>query len=251
MLLSSFGCPRRLLVGVLALLALLSAPGCSTQKRLARAAGMKSATLKLADLGPSYQEFKDTEHDYFSAKPAVVRLTGRKPIKVKFYTFKVKPFDAVTKEVNALYGQYRFLDAVSMELAEGISYLMSKELFDISAQELTAAVRRNDKERVTQIRKLKRLYEASRLLVTSATPMADSVKGLQEATLKLDKVVESVKADPTKTVMAPQMLEESKRSAGRLMEVVKGLPKIAARVSKVKDLGKLGTQYERLKGLVK
>jgi hypothetical protein len=240
---------RRALLSLLPLL-LLPLAACAGQKELAREAGMRSTAIGVADLGPDYKQFKETEHDIFSAKPAVTRLTQRKPVSVKYHTFKVKAFDEVTQEVNVLYGQYRFLDALSARLADEIEELKGKGLFDVPTPELRAAVQRKDKERISQIQRLRRLHDGSRLIASTASAMADSAVALQEKARGVDGAVASLKSDPKRSVMAPQMTQEVKANASKLKEVVKGAPAVAERARTARNLSTLAPQHDRMGGLV-
>jgi hypothetical protein len=239
------------IVGCFLMFTAMTTTSCGVQKRLAKKAGMRSNSIRIAKLGSDYKKLENTEYDFFNPKKNIVKLTNRKkPIIIKYNTFKVTSLDNVFTQSNILYAQYKFADIIANQFSEGLDVLTTKKLFDVKFDDLRDAARTKDPEKISQIKKLKNLYNSLNLIRTSTKSLVDSSIKLKDECMKIQQNIKKDFAkDPIKAVMLPQMLEELKSSISKLADVIQGTPSTVGKISKIRQLGELDKQYDRLKDL--
>jgi hypothetical protein len=239
------------IVGCFLMFTSMTTTSCGAQQKLAKKAGMRSNTVRIAKLGSDYKKLENTEYDFFNPKKNIVKLTKRKkPIGIKYNTFKVSSLDSVITQSNILYAQYKFADIIANQFAEGLDVLTTNKLFDVQYDDLRNAARTKDPEKIRQIKKIKNLYHSVGLIKSSTKSLVDSSMKLKDDCMKIQQnIKKDFVKDPIKAVMLPQMLEELKSSISKLADVIQGTPSIVGKISKIRQLGDLDKQYDRLKDL--
>jgi hypothetical protein len=245
-----FALSRLLLLSSILLFSVTNFTGCGLQKKLARKVGMRSNTVHIQDLGKDFAQYKNTEFDYFNPSKKVTQKTKRKAEVIKYNTFKLKSVDPVIVEANMMYAQYRFADHLATNFAEGIDVLTTKELLNLKANELNKAVKKRSEDEISQIRKVKKLYTSAKMTYHSIKDLVTRAENVKNNCIKMiDKVQKEFMKDPIKAVMVPQIISELKDSIEKLTQAIGGIPSTVGKLAKVKQLGDVGDQIDRVKDL--
>ena len=212
--------------------------GCGKySKRLKRKLGLRSQSIKMTDLGKSYKKYKGSEFDVFSFSSKVRKKTKRKPINVNYHTFKLKGIDGFLKSANVVYAQYRFANATTDRFHKNLRAALGKKFYKMSAREISSAIRKRNSSKIKTIRRLKSAFKAFKLaLKASKDIVSQSQKLVDQSSSLINKGKKSLLAHPDRALLAPEMLKETKRTLGRLKDVISGTPKLVKKMYKTKDI---------------
>lgn len=199
---------------------------------------MRTRRVKLADLGKKYHALRDSEYNFFKSK--------RRPIKVKYKTFKLKKYDGMTKRANIIYAKYKFAQRASDHFNHLVDQELKRGFKGESRRTLRKALRRKSVKNLKSRQRLSASYEAlmtslnaSRELVTEANNLIKLGGQVKSNTTKV------IKRRPDKAILADQVALESKRSSERLTEVIRGAPKLVKSLTKSLEIAKVARSVSK------
>ena len=215
------------------LFTLLGGLGCSSSvKKLQREVGMKSRQIKLADLGKRYIKFKDSDYNIFAQ--------DAQPVRIKYRTFKLKKFDAVTKRANIIYAKFKFAQGASRQFDNLVDRALKRGFKGESRKSLRKALRRKSAKNLKSRKRLADSYGALEISLKASRELLDEAKKMLDESEKVSSnTVKVLKNKPDKAILADKVVSESKRSAKRLMKVISGAPKLAKSLSQSVEISKI------------
>ena len=215
------------------LLTLLGGLGCSSSvKKLQREVGMRSRQIKLADLGKRYVKLRDSEYNIFAR--------DAKPVRIKYRTFKLKKFDAVTKRANIIYAKFKFAQGASRQFNTLVDRALKRGFKGESRRSLRKALRRKSAKGLKSRKRLADSYGALEISLKASRELLDEAKKMLDESKKVSSNTTKVlKNKPDKVILADKVLSESKRSAERLMKVIKGAPKLVKSLGQSVEISKI------------
>lgn len=239
---------RNLLVHLVGLAVIATlATGCgSLRKNLAKNMGVevKTVQVKTGDLGGDYKKLEGGELDFFSAKkssrkPAKgkKRPKGDGSVKIAYKQFGVKAVDDFNATANRLYAQYVFADKMLDKTHADLKRYLKVDATKLSSKELSAAIRKNDKEQINTVKKFQENKKGLELAMKGLAGIIDQSAKMKDAGGNLvSNTPGEMAKDPARALYADQAVKEVYRSIKLVGKVASSGPDLVKKLARYSDL---------------